>query len=143
MQLSTYKWFKATPAEESEAPLPQLVVRRLGLQDYEPIFKSMRYLAENVRPDRDDEIWMLSHKPVYTQGQAGLGTARACRRDQVSPLNTFPLKVMQQLLAGADIAPGTDAIAAAGGYYQCLAPLRGVVFLPLEEEAIDLTEILL
>lgn len=72
MQLSTYKWFKATPAEESEVLLPQLVVRRLGLQDYEPIFKSMRYLAENVRPDRDDEIWMLSHKPVYTQGQAGL-----------------------------------------------------------------------
>ncbi len=71
MQLSNYKWFKAAPADGNEA-LPPLVMRRLGLQDYEPIFKSMRYLAENVKPARDDEIWMLSHKPVYTQGQAGL-----------------------------------------------------------------------
>jgi lipoyl(octanoyl) transferase len=31
----------------------------------------MRYLAEHPRPGRDDEIWMLSHKPVFTQGQAG------------------------------------------------------------------------
>ena len=31
----------------------------------------MRYLAENSKPDRADEIWLLSHKPVYTQGQAG------------------------------------------------------------------------
>lgn len=71
MQLSNYKWFKAVPTAGKEA-LPPLIMRRLGLQDYEPIFKSMRYLAENVRPARDDEIWMLSHKPVYTQGQAGL-----------------------------------------------------------------------
>ena len=52
-------------------PSSALVVRRLGLQDYEPIFKSMRYLAEHPKPDRSDEIWLLSHKPVYTQGQAG------------------------------------------------------------------------
>ncbi|MCG8412785.1 MAG: lipoyl(octanoyl) transferase LipB [Pseudomonadales bacterium] len=31
----------------------------------------MRYLAENPKPDRPDEIWLLSHKPVFTQGQAG------------------------------------------------------------------------
>ena len=31
----------------------------------------MRYLAEHPRQGRDDEIWMLSHKPVFTQGQAG------------------------------------------------------------------------
>ncbi|PCI79961.1 MAG: octanoyltransferase [SAR86 cluster bacterium] len=48
-----------------------LVVRRLGLQEYEPIWKSMRYLAEQANSDRDDEIWLLSHKPVFTQGQAG------------------------------------------------------------------------
>ena len=41
------------------------------MQDYEPIWKSMRYLAEHPREDRADEIWLLSHKPVYTQGQAG------------------------------------------------------------------------
>ena len=69
MHLSDYKWFAAKAAERG--PSSALVVRRLGLQDYEPIFKSMRYLAEHPKPDRSDEIWLLSHKPVYTQGQAG------------------------------------------------------------------------
>lgn len=31
----------------------------------------MRYLAQYPKPDRQDEVWLLSHKPVYTQGQAG------------------------------------------------------------------------
>ena len=41
------------------------------MQDYEPIWQAMRYLAEHPRKGRADEIWLLSHKPVYTQGQAG------------------------------------------------------------------------
>ncbi len=72
MQLGYYKWFKAEPAETSEnSTHPPLVIRRLGLQDYEPIWKSMAYLAQQGSQDRDDEIWLLSHKPVFTQGQAG------------------------------------------------------------------------
>ncbi len=31
----------------------------------------MRYLAEHPKPEREDQLWLLSHKPVYTQGQAG------------------------------------------------------------------------
>lgn len=31
----------------------------------------MRYLVTHSDEQRDDEIWLLSHKPVYTQGQAG------------------------------------------------------------------------
>lgn len=31
----------------------------------------MSYLVEHNTSQRDDEIWLLSHKPVYTQGQAG------------------------------------------------------------------------
>jgi lipoyl(octanoyl) transferase len=31
----------------------------------------MRYLSENPKRERLDEIWLLSHKPVFTQGQAG------------------------------------------------------------------------
>ncbi|MEX0618461.1 MAG: lipoyl(octanoyl) transferase LipB [Pseudohongiellaceae bacterium] len=48
-----------------------MIVRRLGLQEYEPLYRAMRYRVENQRPDRADEIWLLSHKPVFTQGQAG------------------------------------------------------------------------
>lgn len=70
MLLTDYKWFEAQPLA-SDTKSPSLIVRRLGLQDYEPIWQSMRYLAQHPRPERADEIWMLSHKPVYTQGQAG------------------------------------------------------------------------
>ena len=71
MLLTDYKWFQAQPAAANEEILPGLIVRRLGLQDYEPIWRSMRYLAEQGKPGRNDEVWLLSHKPVYTQGQAG------------------------------------------------------------------------
>lgn len=71
MLLTDYKWFRATPEAGTESISPELIVRRLGLQDYEPIFKSMQYLAAHNSADHADEIWLLSHKPVYTQGQAG------------------------------------------------------------------------
>lgn len=71
MLLTDYKWTQAIPRATTEDSPPGLKLRRLGLQDYGPIFKSMRYLAANADSGRDDEIWLLSHKPVYTQGQAG------------------------------------------------------------------------
>ena len=70
MLLSDYKWFQAAASPSSSEQLPELLVRRLGLQEYEPIWKSMRYLVENADGTRADEIWLLSHKPIYTQGQA-------------------------------------------------------------------------
>tara|TARA_B110000858_G_scaffold49124_1_gene56660 strand:+ start:32597 stop:33295 length:699 start_codon:yes stop_codon:yes gene_type:complete len=69
--LASYKHFTAEPKKGENQVQPPLVVRRLGLQDYEPIFKSMRYLVEQADATRHDEIWLLSHKPVFTQGQAG------------------------------------------------------------------------
>lgn len=71
MLLTDYKYFTAAAQEEATEALPTLVVRRLGLQAYEPIWKSMRYLVERAADGRQDEIWLLSHKPVFTQGQAG------------------------------------------------------------------------
>jgi len=69
--LSAYKYFKAESKPDEGHAHPALVVRRLGLQEYEPIWKSMRYLLEQANAARDDEIWLLSHKPVFTQGLAG------------------------------------------------------------------------
>lgn len=72
MRLDAYRWEQAQPRPESCKGDPiGLKIRRLGLQDYVPIWQSMRYLAEHPKPNRDDEIWLLSHKPVFTQGQAG------------------------------------------------------------------------
>ncbi|MGA8258749.1 MAG: lipoyl(octanoyl) transferase LipB [Arenicellales bacterium] len=48
--------------------LPPLVVRRLGLSDYETVWKDMRDFAERREPDTADELWMLQHPPVYTRG---------------------------------------------------------------------------
>jgi lipoyl(octanoyl) transferase len=46
-------------------------VRRLGLQPYEPTFARMRALTLERTPDTPDEIWLLEHPRVFTQGQAG------------------------------------------------------------------------
>ena len=47
---------------------PPLVVRRLGLSDYEAVWKDMRNFTEQRGPDTADELWMLQHPPVYTRG---------------------------------------------------------------------------
>lgn len=48
-----------------------LVIRRLGLVDYQPTLDAMRRLTEERGPDTPDEIWLLQHPRVFTQGQAG------------------------------------------------------------------------
>jgi len=48
-----------------------LVVRWLGEQAYEPLWRAMQHYAERRGQNDSDELWLLSHPPVYTQGQAG------------------------------------------------------------------------
>ena len=49
----------------------QLVVRKLGRKDYEPIWKAMHAFTDDRNDDTRDEIWLVEHNPVFTQGQAG------------------------------------------------------------------------
>ena len=70
MRLNDYKSFEVAPSLNKEGCDQSLIIRRLGLQAYEPIWKSMRYIAEHPSAERGDEIWLLSHKPVFTLGQA-------------------------------------------------------------------------
>ena len=49
----------------------QLIVRELGLQPYAPIWQRMQTFTNNRTADSRDEIWLLQHEPVFTQGQAG------------------------------------------------------------------------
>ena len=70
MRLNDYRWIEVEPSSNKEGREQSLIIRRLGLQDYEPIWKSMRYIAEHPNDKRGDEIWLLSHKPVFTLGQA-------------------------------------------------------------------------
>ena len=70
MRLNDYRWIEVEPSSNKEGREQSLIIRRLGLQDYEPIWKSMRYIAEHPSDNRGDEIWLLSHKPIFTLGQA-------------------------------------------------------------------------
>lgn len=50
---------------------PALAVRELGLQDYLPVWQAMQRFTNERTPDSADQIWLLQHNPVFTQGQAG------------------------------------------------------------------------
>lgn len=48
-----------------------LVVRQLGLQPYQPVYEQMLAAIEQRSDSSPDELWILQHQPVFTQGQAG------------------------------------------------------------------------
>lgn len=49
----------------------KLVVRQLGLQEYVPVWRAMQNFTSARDAGTPDELWVLSHPPVFTQGQAG------------------------------------------------------------------------
>ncbi|CCN68504.1 lipoyl(octanoyl) transferase LipB [Vibrio nigripulchritudo] len=49
----------------------QLVVKKLGRQDYLPVWQAMHDFTDNRDEDTVDEVWLVEHNPVFTQGQAG------------------------------------------------------------------------
>ena len=48
-----------------------LSVRELGLVDYPIAWQAMQRFTNERGPDTVDEIWLLQHPRVFTQGQAG------------------------------------------------------------------------
>ena len=48
-----------------------LRVRYLGLADYVPVWEAMRRFTDERDDQTPDEIWLLQHPSVFTQGQAG------------------------------------------------------------------------
>jgi lipoyl(octanoyl) transferase len=49
-----------------------LGVRFLGKDlDYQLVWQAMKDFTDTRTPDTPDEIWLLEHPPVFTQGQAG------------------------------------------------------------------------
>ena len=47
------------------------VIRNLGLQNYESIWRDMQQFTQNRSPETMDEIWVVEHFPVYTLGLNG------------------------------------------------------------------------
>lgn len=48
-----------------------VIVRQLGRQPYEPIFEAMKRFTDERDQNTQDEIWLVEHHAVFTQGQAG------------------------------------------------------------------------
>ena len=51
--------------------LPRLIVRQLGCQAYTPVWQKMQGFTDTRTPECADEMWLVEHDPVFTQGQAG------------------------------------------------------------------------
>lgn len=50
---------------------PTISVRRLGIRDYREIWQQMQDFTDNRDEHTPDEIWLVQHPAVFTQGQAG------------------------------------------------------------------------
>ena len=48
-----------------------LTVRHLGQMPYEPVWQAMKQFTQQRDGNTQDEIWLLQHDAVFTQGQAG------------------------------------------------------------------------
>lgn len=46
-------------------------LRYLGLREYEPVWRSMQKFTDDRDNHTLDELWIVEHLPIFTQGQAG------------------------------------------------------------------------
>jgi lipoyl(octanoyl) transferase len=47
-----------------------VIIRRLGLVEYEPTWRAMQRFTDHRDDATEDELWMLEHPPVFTLGMA-------------------------------------------------------------------------
>jgi lipoyl(octanoyl) transferase len=48
-----------------------VVIRRLGRLDYAPVLQAMQRFTDLRGPEQTDELWLVEHPPVFTQGLNG------------------------------------------------------------------------
>lgn len=61
-----------TESKVTNAASRALLVKMFhGLSPYEPVWQAMQTFTDTRDSDTGDEIWLLQHPPVFTQGQAG------------------------------------------------------------------------
>lgn len=49
----------------------QIFLRHLGIADYEPVWREMQAFTDSRDKETPDQLWLVQHPPVFTQGQAG------------------------------------------------------------------------
>lgn len=52
-------------------PHTSLIIRQLGMQPWAPVSLAMHQFTDQRNDNTPDEIWLVEHPPVFTQGQAG------------------------------------------------------------------------
>jgi len=52
-------------------PHRHAIVRDLGRQPYEPVWRAMQRFTDARDAETPDELWVVEHDPVFTLGQAG------------------------------------------------------------------------
>lgn len=50
---------------------PSILLRELGTVEYAPTLQSMKDFTDTRTTETPDELWLLQHPRVFTQGQAG------------------------------------------------------------------------
>ena len=48
-----------------------LLVRQLGRQTYEPVWRQMQQFTDQRDASTEDEVWLVEHDPVFTLGMNG------------------------------------------------------------------------
>jgi len=48
-----------------------LLIRQLGQRDWQPVSDAMHQFTDRRNGDSRDEVWLVEHHAVFTQGQAG------------------------------------------------------------------------
>lgn len=56
---------------DTSESVKSLVVRRLGLREYTQVWQAMAQFTNERTAQTPDELWLVQHPPVFTQGQAG------------------------------------------------------------------------
>lgn len=49
----------------------KIIIRKLGLQPYQETWQAMKEFTHQRTTETIDELWLVEHLPVFTQGQAG------------------------------------------------------------------------
>jgi lipoyl(octanoyl) transferase len=62
---------KPFPGTAAQPVAATLRLRRLGLAEYEPVWRKMQEFTDRRDDTTPDELWLVQHPPVFTQGQAG------------------------------------------------------------------------
>lgn len=48
-----------------------VIIKNLGIQPYRQTYQAMHEFTQNRNLNTDDEIWLVEHQPIFTQGKVG------------------------------------------------------------------------